>query len=578
MMPRVPSWIPEALLCAVVGFGPLAFGAVEPWSAAGLQLLCFALALACFLRGRPASLPPAADQMWLFPAAMAAYGVLQLAAPAAADGPIPPGPFTAAPHATEAAVRMWTAYAALLWSTPRTLGGHEAVRRFVRFLAGLGVFITALGVLQLATAPRLLYWSRPAGGAHPFGPYYNADHAANLLMMCLGVAVGAAFAARRRARRDGLPAGPGSGAPAALILAGMVFCGARGAFLAMPLAAAAVAFFGAGFAAQPRRRLALQALAAGGGLLVLVLAFLHVGANAAAGAKTESAVAVRFMLYADTFRLWRDAPLFGAGLGSFATVFPAYQDEALRRAVSQAHSDWLQAAAEAGALGVLGAAAFLALLVHFAASAWRAARSTEMRALVAGALASALAFAAHCLFEFPFSIPANAAVFFSLAGLLLAAPSWGDKEVSHARPRPPSFWAAALAVAGFLLVALPLARPVLASRGASSYGNLAARQDALARAYALDSDPRYLRDQAAVYYRAADEGARIDYDALRSALARSLAASELRPYDSDSLHLAATSLRRLKRPEDAAELLERALRTRFSPEPRGRSKPAEKAP
>lgn len=570
MRPRLPAWVPEALLYAALSFAPLAFGAVETWSKAALESLCYALALASFLRGRPANLPSAADWLWLFPAALAAYGAAQAQWPVPADGPIPARPYTMDAHATDAGVRLWAGYAALLWAAPRALCGHEAVRRFCRFAAGLGALLAVAGFVQAALGDRL-YGVRPAGGAIPFGPYYNRDHAANLLMLCLGPAV--ALVASKAGDYPAV-AGPGPAhlraqvrraALAGLILLGLAYCGARGALLALPLAGAALLFFGAAFRRRLASRSAWRAGAAGLTAFALFLAYRYVVANADAGARLDSAVAVRFMLYADAWRMWTHAPAFGSGLGAFASFFPPFQDLGLRRLVTHVHSDWLELALEAGLPGVVGAALFVFAAAHLGASAWREGRSREMKALAAGLLFSLLAFVLHSFFDFSLQIPANAAFFFTVAGAVAAAPGWMQKTRPRERPEPPPLQLALGAAAACLLLVLGAARPAVAAWYGGMHGLRDERRDALARAWAMDPAPRYLRDAALNEYRAAGGAAAPDAERLRAALRLALAAAELRPFDSDAAYLAGFSLQRLGRGDDATSFVERADLQRFSP-------------
>jgi O-antigen ligase len=544
MMPRVPSRVPEGLLCALTVFGPLAFGCVEPWSLASLEILAFLLALSCFLRG-PRALPAAASWFWLFPAACAAFGALQFLTPAAPDLPRPSWPFTAAPQATQAAVLLWAAYAALLWSVPQVISTHEAARRYCRVLFGLGAALAAQGMLQAATGDGRLYWLRPASNLGVFGPYYNRDHAANLLLMTMSIGLGVLLSKIRPATD-----GPSSeqtrslarlAAGVALLFAGIVVCGSRGALLAVPLAGAFVVFLGAGFAKRSRARRLRAAGALAAAAFAVLFTFRHVGAGADAGTVTDRAITERFFIYGDSWSWLRDTPLFGTGLGSFETVYPSYQDLDLRALAKHAHSDWLELALETGLFGLLAALCAAALVVLGAARAWLSAGSSEMRALIGGALGAAAAFAIHSLFEFSFQIPGNAVVFLGIVGFLLSAPVWKDKAAQRVRPDAPPAWAAAAAVAVFLAAARSAAMPN------------------------AEADPIRYRGLAAKLYAGAVAGAKPDAAGLRAALGLSLAAAELRPFDYQSLALAGNSLARLGRAADAREFLERSRVVRFTP-------------
>ncbi len=546
MTPRVPSQVPEGLLFALTLLGPLAFGCVEPWSRATLEILAFLLALACFLRGRR-DLPPMASWFWLFPASFAAFGALQYLTPVAADLPRPLVPFTAAAHATREAVLLWAAYAALVWSVPQVISTHEAARRYARLLFGLGVLIAVQGMLQAMTGGGKLYWLRPTSIPGLFGPYYNRDHAANFFLMSMGMGIGVFFSKMR-----GWPEVDGPSSEQArllvrfavgvlLLFAGIAVSGSRGALLAIPLAGAFVGLLGAGFSKRTRGRRYRMAAALGLAAFAVFFTFLHVGAGSDAGTLTDRSITERFFIYGDSWNWLRDTPLFGTGLGSFGTVYPAYQDMDLSGIAEHAHSDWLEIALEAGLVGLLAVLAASALLVFGAVKAWFAAVSKEMRALIAGALAAVAAFGVHSLFEFGFQIPGNAVVFFGIVGFLLSAPLWMDKAAARVRPDAPPVWMAVAAVVCFLGVARAAARP------------------------ADGQDPRRLRRLAHVIYLEAGSGGRPEAATLRTALGVALAAAELRPFDYKALELAGTTLARLGRASDAGTFFERARLVHFFP-------------
>lgn len=546
---RPPSWVPEALLYALTAFGPLAFGCVEPWSRAVLEVLIALLALSCFLRG-PREVPAAAAWLWLAPAAIAAIGGLQLLSPVAADMPRPSVPFTVAVAATRGSVLLWASYAALMWSVPQVLAVHEAARRFSRAVFGVGLFVSAQGLLQLATGSGRLYWFRPAGLAAAFGPYYDRDHAANLLLMA--GAMGAGILLSRRKRRPAVDGAPPDhlrsqarlASGVALIAAAAAACGSRGAALAIPFAAATLWFARAAGSPDSRSRAVGAAVALGAAAFAAYFTFRHVAAGVEAGGRVDWAVAERFMIYADSWRWAREAPVFGTGLGSFETVYPSYQDTALAAVVSHAHSDWLELLLETGMAGASLALASAAWAAVSAARTWRSARSSEMRALIAGASAAAVAFAVHSLIDFNLQIPGNAAVFFAIVGFLLSAPAWADKAAPRPRdPAPPSWKsvAAAACAAGLVVAAV---RPL----------------------YAADpGDPLALRRAAALVAARADRGGVADVSSLRAGLRLAVAAARMRPFDYRALELEGRFLWRLGRGSDSRLCFERAHRVRFTP-------------
>lgn len=571
MKPRFPAAVPEGLLFALLAFGPFAFGGVEPWSAATLEILAFLTALACFLRGREAATPLAAAA-WAVPAAAALLGCVQTLSAAAPDAPRPAWPFTAALHETQNAVLLWSAYACVLYSVPRVAVTPAAARRLAGLVFALGLAVTALGFLQAATSADLIYWTRPTTrDVPPFGPYYNHDHAANLIVMGMAVGLGilASQASRWNAadvppRGDLARAGRLGGALLAM-LAAVVFCNSRGALLAASLAGAGTALAAAGFVSGRPRRLGLLAGASASAALVWLCLYAYVHGGAAAGAPMDRSVSARLLIYADSLRWLRDSPLFGTGLGSFPAVFPSYQDQALRASVAHAHSDWLEFLGETGLTGAAAALGAFLLLLGASVRAWHRARSREMRALIGGALAAVLAFAAHSLFEFSFQIPANAVLFWALAGFLLSAPAWADKNERARASSPPAAGPALAGVAVFACAAWAALQPAAAAWSAGRVESPSARLEGLRAAALRDDDPAYARTLARETYRAAVDGRDANPVFLRAAMSYALDAAAARPFDGPSLSLAGSSLWRLNRSADAEALLARAKRVDFSP-------------
>ncbi|MBI5118035.1 O-antigen ligase family protein [Candidatus Poribacteria bacterium] len=122
--------------------------------------------------------------------------------------------------------------------------------------------------------------------------------------------------------------------------------------------------------------------------------------------------------------LIRDYPLFGTGLGSFGTVFPAYQSPRFGDAwADYLHNDWLQVFCETGIAGgvVLAIGSF-----WLAASSFRSAMRTEdpfKRWVALGASLGASAMLLHSFVDYNLSkITSNGIIFATVAGLALAVP------------------------------------------------------------------------------------------------------------------------------------------------------------
>jgi O-antigen ligase len=121
----------------------------------------------------------------------------------------------------------------------------------------------------------------------------------------------------------------------------------------------------------------------------------------------------------DTLRMWKDYPLFGAGLGSFHVVFPRYPQQDLGELYTHAHNDYLEFAAETGVVGIslLGLLVFTSFLAALRAQMIR--RDRLMRGISFGAMMAIIALGMHSTADFNLQIPANALTF-----MLLLAFAW----------------------------------------------------------------------------------------------------------------------------------------------------------
>lgn len=72
----------------------------------------------------------------------------------------------------------------------------------------------------------------------------------------------------------------------------------------------------------------------------------------------------RIKIFADTLSMVADHPMTGSGLGTYEYVYPFYANKSLSEyTAAHAESDWLTLLEEAGPLALLGAFAFLSLLI-----------------------------------------------------------------------------------------------------------------------------------------------------------------------------------------------------------------------
>ncbi|MBM4348604.1 MAG: hypothetical protein FJ106_01755 [Deltaproteobacteria bacterium] len=128
----------------------------------------------------------------------------------------------------------------------------------------------------------------------------------------------------------------------------------------------------------------------------------------------------RWMIWKDTFRIFKDFPLFGSGLGTFAQIFPMYRSFHIRGLVTHAENDPLQLASE---VGLVGMGMLIMIFVPVFLKAFSGIRSLSVRDskryIGIGGLVGVLALMFHSLVERNIQIPANAFLFTFIFAMVL---------------------------------------------------------------------------------------------------------------------------------------------------------------
>ena len=128
----------------------------------------------------------------------------------------------------------------------------------------------------------------------------------------------------------------------------------------------------------------------------------------------------RWTIWADTFRILKDFPLFGAGLGTFQQIFPMYQSVHVEGFFSHAENDFLQLASEIGLVGIgLLSIVFFYLFLKAVFLIRSLSRRNPKRYVGIGGLVGTLALIFHSTVERNIQVPANAFLFTLLLAMVL---------------------------------------------------------------------------------------------------------------------------------------------------------------
>jgi O-antigen ligase len=278
-----------------------------------------------------------------------------------------------------------------------------------------GAVVSFLSILQFLGAPGRILWISHVDGNH-FGPYVDPDHYAGLMEMVAPISAAYVLSRAKRDPRKGL-----LWFAVLVPVVSLLLTGSRGGFVSVLVELAILGWVLIWRNPLPggRMRIAATGLAIVG---VAALFFWLVPTYVLTKLGTinnyvPASKGSRPALWKDSLGIFRDHPLLGAGMGSFVTVYPAYQSEPQDLVTDHAHSDYVEALAETGLIG--GVLIFAALFMFIRSTLWNLAALLNRPHgwIPLGATIACCGLLIHSFADFNLHIPANAAWFAFCAGL-----------------------------------------------------------------------------------------------------------------------------------------------------------------
>lgn len=284
----------------------------------------------------------------------------------------------------------------------------------------LWLFSGLLGAEALAqffTAGGYIYWYRDARYATPVGPFIYHNHFAGCMDLLLPISIAVAMRVRRRSRDQPWLARIRRGIFPALALAAVIVSQSRGGLFTLVFEGAlAVVVLWPRLRRDARAR--NKALIAAAALVAFTfLAGWQPLLQRLTNLEYHDASAVyRTRVAAACLTIWRDHPWLGTGFGTFPQVYPSYQTFDSGQQWDQAHNEYAQTLAETGLLGILAAAAFIAVLAIWGGRVRRRLQGGAAAAQL-GSLLGCAGFLFHSAGDFLFHAPALSVLFFCAVGI-----------------------------------------------------------------------------------------------------------------------------------------------------------------
>jgi O-antigen ligase len=391
-------------------FGPLAFGAVEPWSIFLMEVASAALFLLWVgkqvvggqmkIRWNPLFLP-----MGVFALLIISQLVFRM---------------SAYPHDTVSLALLYCCYGLLCFLAGQTLLRGSQARSLALIFCLYGAALASFSLIQGISSNGKLYWIRqPRMGGWIYGPYVNHNHYAGLIEMLVPVPL--VLALTRLASTKTRAAAAAAGA----VMVGTVFLsGSRGGMLAIVAELLILAVL-----TIKQKRGLRTAIGIGVFLTIVVALLVWVGGAelsqriASVGlSHSEISTDTRIAINRDGLRMFLKKPVLGWGLGTFPVVYPQFRTFYTNFFVNQAHNDYLQLLVE---MGLLGFGTMLWFLLTLYARAVKKMGNWTGEISGAATLACVLGLTGilvHSAFDFNLQIPANAALFYVLCTIAASEP------------------------------------------------------------------------------------------------------------------------------------------------------------
>jgi len=444
---RERLWFVAVVL--TLAWGIAAFGAPYRWAYVPLLIFSAALGLTGLWLGRKSSSPSVSllvglgsiglasvaqmipiSRRWLATLSPQAEILLDQQNILYAVGQSPSHSLSIDPSRTQLGLTFFGAFTLLLLGTARVLR-RETAKRLAGAVVILGVALASVGLIQNAMFNGKIYgfWELTQGGA-VFGPFVNRNHFAGWMLMGIPVAFGYfLFKMSRGVRKPGLRnlvlwfstkdanqtvlAGFGILVMALSLVLTLSRSGILGFFVALLIVGAITVRRRSGISGRAST-LAYLAF-----LVIAVISWVGVDKLASRFADVDLAsVNERPAIWADTVRIAKDFWLTGSGLNTYGVTTLHYQTSMPGQHLAEAHSDYLQLAAEGGLL--LGVPIVLTVL----AFAWEVRRRFREDVgsiwwIRMGAVIGLLAIALQSIGEFSLQMPGNAAMLAVVAGLAI---------------------------------------------------------------------------------------------------------------------------------------------------------------
>ena len=321
------------------------------------------------------------------------------------------------------------AYVLLGWLVLKTVRTRRQINRILGVIVGMGLFQAFYGFFELYSRnPSILFYKKIYYQNYVTGTFVNRNHLAGYLEMTIPLMIGLIlarsgfFSLSGMRLKDKLLKLSEKGVYNNLLLAlGVIFLALAVIFSQSRSGISLVVisfllFIELGvlyFKRGEVRKLAMQRFLGIVFLGVTVLAvFAGIDAMLQRFSLDKILASQRPVFWENTLGIVSDYTVTGSGLGTFASIYPAYEKDGITgHRLEHAHNDYLEYLAEMGVVGMaLLMGGILSLLIP-AFLIWRVRNRSYVKGVGLGGMIAVLVILIHGITDFNLHIPANMVLF-----------------------------------------------------------------------------------------------------------------------------------------------------------------------
>ncbi len=462
LYPRAPAVIVEVLLISLLIFTPLAFGTVQTWAISVMELGCLVMVVVWLIgvalsgggiRFRfPLGVPMIVFTGLVFVQLLPHFlGGISPSVEAGVWASVATVNF----FATKTAFIKLLCYLGLYICLVNTLTSRRQITRVLTAVVLIGFGVAFLGLLQRISGTTKLFWlvSMAPRTTRFMASFINENHFAGYMELVIPIAIAFILRYLLRVGGSGWRALLASedfhkamllAFLAVIMIVGIAVSESRGGLIGFLGSLVAIAILLLCRRLHRRRTWVIAVL-----LSVSFLMLLWIGVSGLfktwgtlGDIPADSSFKRRMEITQDTWRASKDYPVWGSGLGTFETVFPAYgtlhyrqisPGRARLHTAPHAENDYVQTLLETGWVGF--SACILGLILFFVISIrtylTRRRRSISMPAL--GGAASMFAMLVHSACDFNMRIDANVFLLVTIVAMVVSLSRVKSRRHRHSK-------------------------------------------------------------------------------------------------------------------------------------------------